>query len=137
MKHLTICREYPPAPSGGIGTYAAHISRLLAETGETVHVIGQLWSGAENSLEERSGGKLIIHRLPLEDWSSSGQRPSSLLKDREVKALFESGFYPQCFSWQAALLTEQLVEEEGIDIIEAQEYEAPLYYFQLRRALGL
>ncbi len=29
------------------------------------------------------------------------------------------------------------MEQEGIDIIEAPDYEAPLYYFQLRRALRL
>jgi glycosyltransferase involved in cell wall biosynthesis len=37
----------------------------------------------------------------------------------------------------AAEVVETLVEREGIDLIEAQEYEAPLYYFLLRRALGL
>ena len=41
MKHLIFCREYPPAPGGGIGTYAFLISHLLAEFGETVHVISQ------------------------------------------------------------------------------------------------
>jgi glycogen synthase len=37
----------------------------------------------------------------------------------------------------AGCLTERLVEQEGIDVTEAQDYEAPLYYFLLRRALGL
>jgi hypothetical protein len=50
MKHLIICREYPPAPPGGIGTYVDHISRLLGENGETGHVIGQLWEKALNKL---------------------------------------------------------------------------------------
>ena len=70
MKHLIISREYPPAPSGGIGTYAAHIARLLAERGETVHVIGQLWEGADVSVEESCNGKLIVHRVPFKDWKS-------------------------------------------------------------------
>jgi glycogen(starch) synthase len=137
MKHLIICREYPPGPGGGIGTYAFHISRLLAESGETVHVIGRLWEGAEREVEEQYGGRLIIHRIPLDDWTSPpGSKPSPAIKSKEVRGLFESGFYPQCFSWQASLLAESLVEQEGIDLIEAQEFEAPLYYFQLRRALG-
>ena len=67
MKHLIICREYPPAPSGGIGTYVHNISKLLAERGETVHVIGQLWENAELITEELYNGKLIIHRLPFEE----------------------------------------------------------------------
>ena len=136
MKHLIICREYPPAPSGGIGTYVVHISNLLAEAGETVHIIGQLWKGAERETEEKCQGRLIIHRLPLEDWSVGGGGPNPLLKTGELRGLFNSGFHPQCFSWQASLLAERLVQQEGIDLVEAQEYEAPLYYFQIRRALG-
>ena len=140
MKHLIICREYPPAPlpAGGIGTYVLHISQLLAESGETVHVIGQLWEGAEKEIEEKCHGRLIIHRVPLEDWTSLlGRKPSPAIKSDKTRALFESGFYPQSFSWQASLLAESLIEEKGIDLIEAQDYEAPLYYFQVRRALGL
>ncbi|MBE0427348.1 MAG: glycosyltransferase [Nitrospirae bacterium] len=139
MKHLIICREYPPSQyAGGIGTYVFHISRLLAECGETVHVIGQLWKGAEKKVEEKCRGRLIIHRVHLKDWESSLRRKlSSPLKSREEKGLLESNFSPQCFSLQACLLAESLVEQEGIDIIEAQEFEAPLYYFQLRRALGI
>ena len=53
------------------------------------------------------------------------------------RSLYASDFPAQCFSWQASALAERLVDNEGIDIIEAQDYEAPLYYFQLRRALGL
>ncbi|MDR4499240.1 MAG: glycosyltransferase [Candidatus Scalindua sp.] len=138
MKHLIICREYPPAPGGGIGTYVVHISRLLAESGETVHVIGQLWEGAEKTIEEKYHGRLIIHRIHYEDWSTISESKSSpTQKSREEKGLLKSSFKPQCFSWQACLLAEKLIEKESIDIIEAQEYEAPLYYLQLRRALGL
>lgn len=137
MKHLIICREYPPAPGGGIGTYVFNISHLLAARGETVHVISQQWEGAGKTAEEKCGGRLIIHRVPFQDWTSFlGPKPSPLIQSREAQELFGSDFYPQCFSWVAGLLAEYLVAEEGIDIIEAQEYEAPLYYFQLRRALG-
>lgn len=138
MKHLLICREYPPSPGGGIGTYSFYISRLLAENGETVHVIGQLWKGAEREIEEKCNGRLIIHRVPLDDWKTFlSLKRSPAIKSREAKYLFDSYFYPQCFSWQASILAEKIVEQERIDIIEAQEYEAPLYYFQLRRSLGL
>ncbi|MBV8883191.1 MAG: glycosyltransferase, partial [Chroococcidiopsidaceae cyanobacterium CP_BM_RX_35] len=142
MKHLILCPEYPPAPipPGGIGVYAVHIAQLLAEHGETVHVIAQLWVGASQPIEEKYQGRLIIHRVPLGDWGTALltllklplERPSKV-----VKALSQSRFPGQCFSWQACLLIEKLVEEEGIDLIEAQDYQAPLYYFQLRRALGL
>lgn len=135
MRHLIICREYPPAPSGGIGTYVAHIAPLLVEAGETVHVIGQLWRGANQEVEESHGGRLIVHRLPYQDWDSDGPRFAPW--DATLSTLYRSDFPPCCFAWQAGLLAERLVESEGIDLIEAQEYEAPLWFFQLRRALGL
>lgn len=50
MKHLIVSREFPPVPSGGIGSYTEQLSRLLAESGETVHAIGQLWAGADRQL---------------------------------------------------------------------------------------
>ena len=137
MKHLIICREYPPAPSGGIGTYVDHVSRLLAESGETVHVIGQLWREAEATIEEQCAGKLIIHRIPFDDWVVPNSRRCPAMDSPEAIGLYESVFPPQSFSWQAGLLAEQLIDQEGIDIVEAQEYEAPLYYLQLRRSLGL
>jgi len=140
MKHLIICPEYPPAPipPGGIGTYVTHISKLLAESGETVHVIGQLCEGAKKKVEEKCHGRLIIHRIPVGDWESfSGHNLISSNGSSEVEGLLRSGFSSQCFSWQASLFAENLVDQEGIDLIEAQDYEAPLYYFQLRRALGM
>ena len=138
MKHLIICREYPPAPGGGIGTYVHHMSRLLAQSGETVHVIGQMWDKAEKTVEEQCGGKLILHRVPFEDWKIFfRRRPSSMVRSKIARALYASEFPAQCFSWLAGALAERLVKEEGIDAVETQDYEAPLYYFQVRRALGL
>ena len=138
VKHLIICREYPPTPSGGIGTYVLHLSRLLAEVGDTVHVIGQFWAGAEKPLVENFNGRLVVdaHSHERLDVFTSALL-SGDLKSVEARSLFASDFPPKCFSWQASLLAERLLEQEGIDVIEAQEYEAPLYYFQLRRALGL
>jgi glycosyltransferase involved in cell wall biosynthesis len=54
-----------------------------------------------------------------------------------LRGLAASSCPSQVFSWQAARYAERLIEEEGIDLIEAQEWEAPLYYLQLRRRLGL
>jgi glycogen synthase len=134
MKQVLICREFPPVahPAGGIGTYAKNIARLLAESGETVHVIGQRWSGAPKDVEEFCQGRLIVHRIQLEP-----EARDILPGEREARALFATSFPAQAFGWRASLLTERLVETEGVDLIEAQEWEAPLYYFQLRRALGL
>ena len=140
MNHVIVCREYPPArtPPGGIGTYVANISRLLAEAGETVHVVTERWAGAPHAVEERCAGRLIIHRVAL-DGSAAGDALGRRdpLAQREAEAFARSDFPAQYFSLQAASLIERLVAREGIDVIEAQEWEAPLYYFQLRRAVGL
>ena len=127
VTHLFISREYPPASylPGGIGTYLCHIARLLAGTGDTVHVIAHRWTGAPRAREEALDGRLIVHRVGLAGEDAVG------------RALIASTFPAQAFSWQAALLAERLIDSEGIDVIEAQEWEAPLYYMQLKRALGL
>jgi glycogen synthase len=134
MRYLLVCREYPPAPypPGGIGSYVRHISHLLAEAGETVHVIAQRWEGAKSKTTESHRGKLIIHRVSADDAARTGDRAAEV-----IHALTRSDYPGQAFSWQVTQLSERLVESEGIDLIEASEWEAPLYYFQLRRALGL
>ncbi len=138
MRHLIFCREYPPAPGGGIGTYAFLMSHLLAEAGETVHVISQAWEGAEKTIQEECNGRLIIHRIPFEDWRAL-RKPKAHpnLGSNTARSLFNSEYYAQGFAWEAGLLAERIIDSEGIDLIEGQEYEAPLYYFLLRRALGL
>jgi glycogen(starch) synthase len=135
MKHLLICREYPPAPypAGGIGTYAMHISRLLAEAGETVHVLAQRWAGAPDRQQVSHEGRLIVHRVALDEDLSGGVAGE---KD-PLRMLAWSNCPSQVFSWQTARYAERLIDQEGIDLIEAPEWEAPLYYLQLRRALGL
>ena len=35
---------------GGIGTYDDHISRLLAKSGKTIYIVGQMEPGAEKDL---------------------------------------------------------------------------------------
>jgi glycosyltransferase involved in cell wall biosynthesis len=138
MNHLIISREYPPAPytGGGIGTYVDHISRLLAQRGETVHVIGQLCPAAQNPLAVDVDGRLTVHRVPLDhplELPSVDRPIHQAILDR-----FRDSVLPcQAFVWQAALLAEWLIEHNGIDLVEAQEYEAPLYFLMLRRTLGV
>ncbi|MGH7452200.1 MAG: hypothetical protein ACRENG_12705 [bacterium] len=94
MKHLIICREYPPAPGGGIGTYVCNIVRILAEAGESVHVIGQLWEGVEKEIEESCNGRLIIHRVPFLDWTSFfGSKPSPEINSGQAMAFFQTSFF--------------------------------------------
>jgi glycosyltransferase involved in cell wall biosynthesis len=139
MRHLILSREYPPStyPRGGIGTYVEHIARLLAEHGETVHVIAERWDGAPAARTVTHDGRLVVHRAPLGRPLPLGPDHDSAVASHILESMAASEFPAQTFAWQAALLAETLVEEEGIDLIEGQDYEAPLYYLLLRRALGL
>jgi len=136
MTHLILCREYPPAPyaAGGIGTYAMHITQLLAEAGERVHLIAQRWAGAPDRISTSCDGRLIVHRISLDE---SVNPLGEGMDARILKHLASSTCPSQLFSWQAAHYAEHLIEAEPINLIEAQEWEAPLYYLQVRRALGL
>jgi glycogen synthase len=136
MKHLIVCREYPPAPHapGGIGTYTMHIAGLLADAGETVHVIAQAWRGAARGTTESRGGRLVVHRIPLDEPVASDLPPG---ETAILRGLLQSDCPSQTFSWQTARLAERLIRDEAIDLIEGPEWEAPLYYLQQRRALGL
>ena len=140
MKHLILSREYPPAPyaPGGIGTYVRNIARILAERGEIVHVIGQRWKDAPKMREVLCEGRLIIHRI-AEDDPPRGLAPLDLDGQwaEDLAGVKRSVFPNQWFSLQAAHLAERLIQEEGIDVVEAQEWEAPLYHFLVRRSLGL
>lgn len=131
--HLLICREFPPAayPPGGIGTYAREISVSLARAGERVHVIAHRWPGAPLTREDRLDGRLTVHRLAMDD------APADPALAALPASLIASSYPAQAFAWQAAMLAEHLIETAGIDVVEAQEWEAPLYYVLLRRAAGL
>ena len=123
MNHLLIGREYPPAPGGGIGTYMQQISALLAQAGETIHVITQQVPGAPVH-EVLHNGRVIVHRLPTAPF------------DAQDRAL-ATPFGPRLFAWRAAALAEKLITDEQIDIVEGAEFEAPLYFLQQRRLAGL
>jgi glycosyltransferase involved in cell wall biosynthesis len=136
MRHLIICREYPPVPNppGGIGTYVTNIARLLAEAGEEVHVIGPRWAGAPAAVERSVDGRLTVHRVYGEHAANDDGAADM---DPGTRALAGSTAWQQAFAWSAMLLAESLVEREEIDVIEGEEWEGALYFLQLRRALGL
>jgi glycosyltransferase involved in cell wall biosynthesis len=137
MKHLLVSREFPPAPypPGGIGTYVTNIARVLVDRGEHVHIIGQRWDGAPLKREAFHDGRLVVHRIGPNDLPNDCGPAARFARERE--GLKKTTYPKQWFGWLAAFRIEQLIEEEGIDVIEGQEWEAPLYYFLLRRTLGL
>lgn len=102
-----------------------------------MHVIAHRWDGAPQLREESVEGRLIVHRVAMDD-DVVAHESSVTPHGPEIGAgMLASSFPAQAFAWQAAIVAERLIESERVDIIEAQEWEAPLYYLQLRRALGL
>lgn len=139
MKHLIVSREFPPAPyaPGGIGAYVVNIARLLVDRGETVHIIAQRWDGAPVPREVLCDGRLIVHRIGEQDIPDFPKERDLDRLHRELNGLKATTFPTQWFAWHTAFLAEQLIEDEGIDVIEGQEWEAPLYYLLLRRSIGM
>jgi glycosyltransferase involved in cell wall biosynthesis len=139
MKHLIVSREYPPASyaPGGIGAYVANIARLLAERGEIVHIVSERWPGAPKERETFWDGRLIVHRVGATDLPRHADQNTAKRLLRELKGLRSSTFSSQWFAWHTAFLAERLIAEEGIDVVEGQDWEAPLYYLLLRRAIGM
>lgn len=56
---------------------------------------------------------------------------------QEHAGLRLSEFPAQWFAWHAAHLAERLIDNERIDVVEGQDWEAPLYHLLLRRSLGI
>lgn len=135
-RHLFLSRELPPAPyaPGGIGTYVANMASALAERGETVHVIAQQWAAAPLRREILNAGRLIIHRVPIDEPISVPGADTDALAIERLRA---SARPERAWNWNAIALAESLITTDEIDVIEAQDFEAPLFYLLGRRASGL
>ena len=133
---LTLCyvsREYPPAPRGGIGTYLSNLLPRLAEKGHQVHMITEWLPGA---LRKETQGNLTIHRLLFRDHEKdSGALHPALEALPGIKDLFSDRDFAAVFAAQVSDYLYRLASEVSIDMIEAPEYEAPLFYFQTNRLL--
>ena len=82
-------------------------------------------------------GRLVVHRIGRDDVPEHSSPSATARLERELDGLKATDFPNQWFAWHAAFIAEKLIADEGIDLIEGQEWEAPLYYLLLRRAAGL
>jgi len=138
MHHLLLTNEYPPAPCGETGAYAVALTQALAAAGETVHVVTSRWRGAENAREQRPGGRVVIHRFPFVDWNRWPEPVPHPDLPTEARSILLDGPSPApVFAWLACREAERILAEETVDVVEGIDFQAPLYYFQIRRALGL
>lgn len=129
-----VSREYPPNPMGGIGTYVANMTRILAESGATVSVLTQDHPKAPthgfDTPHITCDGRLRVHYLPFcdADW---GIHPN--VRTPVTDAL-ERVDVIAAFGVVVADALGALQRVEKLDAIEAPEYEAPLLHYQMLRA---
>ncbi len=129
-----VSREYPPNPMGGIGTYVANMTQILAASGVTVSVLTQDHPDAASHGYDAPvvscDGRLRVHYLPFADanWVLDAS-----VRNSDTDALARRDL-PSAFGPVVCYALEKLLTSESPDAIEAPEYEAPLLFFQQKRA---
>lgn len=85
MKILFICNEYPPAITGGIGTFTRGLGEALAARGHEVHVVG-LYDVA--SVQHEHSHSVQISRLPATKgrWAVIADRIALLNEMRRISS---------------------------------------------------
>lgn len=111
---LRIClvsREYVDEIVGGIGTYTRNMALSLAADGHDVWVISE---GIKETREYRDDKVHVIK-----------------IASRRLKSSFVQKYaLGPVFSWEVAIVLKRLINDVGLDIIEAPEYMAPALAYQ-------
>ncbi len=136
MNVCLISREYPPFYGGGIGAYTVRWSRTLAGAGHRAVVVTVSDDGREH--RERDGDVEIV-RLPFirgsgqtGDWSG----PHPLIATAETRAAFAAFSPVAVFSMQIAAALPRLVDEFGIEVVEAPDTGALAWFALNGRRTG-
>ncbi len=141
MRICLVSCEYPPFHGGGIGTYAANISRYLAEAGHEVHVIANRWADYERAdhglFQPRvQQGNLWIHRIDALR-ADYGPRPAYAHAADPLGQICRIWDCSLFWSIHAAEALERLCREHQIEVVEFPECFAEGYLALRRRRLGL
>lgn len=121
MKIIFLCSEYPlnNRPCGGFGRYVQHLSQSLSECGHAVSIIcrGDVdgYSYHKNIAVYSIMDSYAINRLQKIFWFL----PFSFMQ------------FPLRFSLKAAFLLKRICQKDSIDIIEAGDFGAESFFFQL------
>ncbi|MFP4379837.1 MAG: glycosyltransferase [Candidatus Sumerlaeia bacterium] len=136
MHVLIVSREFPPAPGGGIKTYVISIAEGLRARGARVSIISEQINGAAD--REVLDNDIRVYRIPAFEWANGqviGFPQETLRLLPEAASLASKCDGEAAWALRVAYKIREIHEWDPIDIIEGQEYEAPLYYFlQLRLA---
>lgn len=98
MKLVYLCDEYPPAPTGGIGTFTRGLARAMVRHGHEVHVVGHHSQQAESQEVDQG---VQVWRLPAHC----------------------GAFAPLRRRWATHRALRAIAEGGSIDILEAPDFE--------------
>ena len=127
---MNICfvhHDYPPEGRGGICTYVYTMAHTLADLGHVVHVIAYSTRFVDT---DDMDGKVHVHRVcPI--------IPNRLLYyaylpfNRLVRTFSGLGLWKLFASRRVALKLQQLIAEEGVQVVEGAECDAELFWYTL------
>jgi glycosyltransferase involved in cell wall biosynthesis len=127
--------EYPPFHGGGIGTYAAILSRHLARAGHDVHVVTNAWKDFAGGGEPDPPG-VAIHRIDAFSKSYEPRPPFDGPRNLtgRISQVWESSLF---WSTLVADKLEELHRERPLDVVEFPECYGEANVTLRRRRLGL
>lgn len=122
--------EYPPDPfSAGIGTYSSTLAKALVAKGHKVHIVtrGTQSSVKESSVENEQG--VIVHRIT----PTRPELPSNFKGWQIILFSLKSAYNELRYRQNVAKKLEQLVKNEGVELVESAEYMAESLFYPSKR----
>jgi len=117
MNILLLCREFPPAPYGGIGTFYEELAKEFGERGHSVSIIAEGY----NDLHVERCKYFTVYRVKRVARPFSKSRfISFLLYDRVVYNLLAT-----------------LLKKTKIDIVESSGYGGDAFFYCARKTIPL
>lgn len=135
MNVALLSREFPPFRGGGIGTYTEQAAIALVSAGHRVVVVTVSHDGSSSRSAHGADPRVEVVRVPLvigDDWS----RPAPAIDTPETRAMLEQMGPWSVLSRSVAGLLPALIRERSIDVVEAPECGAILWWTLNERRNG-
>lgn len=122
--------DYPPDPMGtGIGTYAKSLAEALVGRGWRVHVVTRGPSG--DATETR--GTLTVHRIGV----ARPELPARITPLVFLRLAARSAAGELRYRWRVASALDQLVRDEGVQLVEAADSFVEALFYRPGRHPGV
>lgn len=132
MNICLLSRQYPPETLfGGIGTYTYNLAQALTGLGHQVHVIAQAINEERDYLDK----KVYVHRIKV--------KPHLLqVKIKKIAChrfirLPQQTYEALAYSWRAYQKLKEVIRIYKIDIIEARDWTAEIFWYTFFKRLPI